>query len=129
MPVKLTLTSDGDISIEKNLTVTGNFKATADDGNLVGNFIHNAGAVLTVQGNSTLKANDLNLYGVAMVMGTTSLTGTVIFSAPGGGGMAGMMKMMAEKQKDSAFDTLFMGKLGGMMDKFGEGDPMKGGGC
>ena len=36
---------------------------------------------------------------------------------------------MAEKQKDSAFDSLFMGKLGGMMDKFSEGDPMKGGGC
>ena len=129
-PVKLTLTSDGDISIEKNLTVTGNFKATADDdGNLVGNFIHKAGVVLNVQGNSTLKANDLNLYGVATVTGTTSLTGTVSFSAPGGGGMAGMMKMMAEKQKDSAFDSLFMGKLGGMMDKFGEGDPIKGGGC
>ena len=44
-------------------------------------------------------------------------------------GNAGMMKMMAEKQKDSAFDSLFMGKLGGMMDKFGEGGPMKGGGC
>ena len=85
--------------------------------------------MLSVQGNSTLKANDLNLYGVATVTGTTSLTGTVSFSAPGGGGMAGMMKMMAEKQKDSAFDSLFMGKLGGMMDKFGEGDPMKGGGC
>ena len=40
-----------------------------------------------------------------------------------------MMQMMADKQKDSAFDSLFMGKLGGMMDKFGEGDPMKGGGC
>ena len=40
------------------------------------------------------------------------------------------MQMMADKQKDSAFDSLFMGKLGGMMDKFGEGDPVKGGkGC
>ena len=125
MPVKLTLTSDGDISIEKNLTVTGNFTATADDdGDLVENFIHNAGAVLTVQGNSTLKANDLNLYGVANVTGTTSLTGRV---NRGGGGM---LAMMVNKQKDSAFDSLFMGKLGGMMDKFGEGDPVKGGkGC
>ena len=127
MPVKLTLTSDGDISIEKNLTVTGNFKAKADDdGNLEGNFIHKAGVVLTVELNSTLKANDLNLYGVAMVTGTQSLTGTVSYSAPEGGGM---MQMMADKQKDSAFDSLFMGELGGMMDKFGEGDPMKGGGC
>ena len=123
MPVKSTLTSDGDISLEKNLTVTGNFKATADDGNLVRNFIHKAGVVLNVQGNSTLKANDLNLYGVATVTGTTSLTGRV---NRGGGGM---MAMMAEKQKDAAFDSLFMGKLGGMMGKFGEGDPMKGGGC
>ena len=106
MPVKLTLTSDGDISLEKNLTVTGNFKATADDDNLVGNFIHKAGVVLNVQGNSMLKANDLNLYGVATVTGTTSLTGRV---NRGGGGM---LAMMAEKQKDSAFDSLFMGKLG-----------------
>ena len=84
------------------------------------------GVVLTVQGNSTLKVNDLNLYGVANVTGTQSLTGTVSYSAPEGGGM---MQMMADKQKDSAFDSLFMGKLGGMMGKFGEGDPMKGGGC
>ena len=72
-----------------------------------------------------MKANDLNLYGMAMVTGTTSLTSRV---NRGGGGE--MLAMMAEKQKDSAFDSLFMGKLGGMMDKFGEGDPMKGGkGC
>ena len=66
--------------------------------------------MLTVQENATLKAKNLNMHGVAMVTGTTSLTGTVSYSAPGGGGMAAMM---AEKQKDSAFDSLFMGKLGG----------------
>ena len=43
-----------------------------------------------------------------MVTGTTSLTGRV---NRGGGG--GMLAMMAEKKKDSAFDSLFMGKLGG----------------
>ena len=73
MPVKLTLTSDGDISIEKNLTVTGNFKATAgDDGDLVGNFTHKKGVVLTVRGNATLKANNLNMHMVAMVTRTKS---------------------------------------------------------
>ena len=40
-----------------------------------------------------------------------------------------MLAMKAEKQEDATFDSLFMGKLGGMMRKFGEGDPMKGGGC
>lgn len=45
----------------------------------------------------------------------------------GGEGMAGMMKMMADKKKDSACDSLFMGELEGMIGAFGGGDPMKGG--
>ena len=135
---KLTLTSDGDISIESDLTVLGNFNATADDdGDLLGDFTLNSGLVLDVQGDSTLTANNLNLSGRAIVSGAESLNGNVNYGGGGAGAGpgagAGMKDMMADMMMDSAFDSLFMGSMEGMMEgmmeAFGGGGPMKGGGC
>ena len=75
----LTLTSDGDVSFETNVTIGGNFTATADDdSDEEGDFTIDTGVRVTVTGNATIEAVQINMYGVAMVTGTTSLTGQLV---------------------------------------------------
>jgi len=114
----LTLTSDGDVSFETNVTIGGNFTATADDdSDEEGDFTIDTGVRVTVTGNATIEAVQINMYGVAMVTGTTSLTGQLVSLD-----IQDILEtVLFAKLEDDAFDSLFMDDLGDMMDEFGGG--------
>ena len=100
------------------LQIGGNFTATADDdSDEEGDFTIDTGVRVTVTGNATIEAVQINMYGVAMVTGTTSLTGQLVSLD-----IQDILEtILFAKLEDDAFDSLFMDDLGDMMDEFGGG--------